>query len=174
MAITSVVALVTARLSHTWQREARHDDRRQARADLRRTSYVDFLTQTQKVIDDATAWMESTGADLQPTERLAAFASDLGACTHERDSRERNMKLVAGPEVRAAMEDYDAWFRRALKETILQQRPGFKDSDDHERALIEVMINELDREFEVKDESPPPRWRFWGSPRGLRGHEADP
>ena len=78
VAITSVVALLTAKLSHTWQREARNDDRQQARADLRRTSYVSFLTQTQKVIDDTAAWMDGTGADLQPTERLTAFARRQG------------------------------------------------------------------------------------------------
>ena len=54
------------------------------------------------------------------------------------------------------MDKYDSWFRQALKETILQQQPGFRDSDDRERALIEVMINELDREFEVSNESAPP------------------
>ncbi|MFE5340724.1 hypothetical protein ACFQ80_10900 [Isoptericola sp. NPDC056578] len=161
VAVTSVFGLITVRLTHRWQRRLRSDERRQARGDLRRDAYAAFLIQTQKMIDDVSAWMDSTGSALAPPDRVAAFARDLGTCSHERDSCERRAKLVAGSEVRRAIGAYGEWFRGACAEAVREEQPGFSVWEKHENKVFDAMAVELDADMTVPEEQPSWIRRSW-------------
>lgn len=150
--LTGLIGLVTAKLSHGWQREQREDDRRDARADLRRDAYVAYLAQAQKVGDQSNVWMHDRGMAVPEVEtRLNVYAREMAELTHQYDVCERRAMLVAGEHVQAALETYRAWFRQALNDVLEDSDPGFAGWDDHEAPLIDAMRRELDEDAAIPD-----------------------
>jgi hypothetical protein len=152
VAVTGTLGLRTAKLNHRWQREAREETRRQARGDLRRDAYVAYLVQSQQLIDETAAWMDSAGAALPQEDRMRAYVVALGPSAHRHDACERRAMLVAGPRVREALATYRDWFRQATAQVLSEQSPGFSGEDEREKPLVDVMIEEIDADMAIRDE----------------------
>ncbi|WP_402373837.1 hypothetical protein [Isoptericola rhizosphaerae] len=161
VAITGIIGLLTARLTHGWRREEHHEVRRQERAEVRRTAYAALLVHMQGVVDEVATWMDSTGKDLTREELVPAFARDLRQWTHELDALERRALLLVGPDVEAAITAYLAWFRAAVHEVLLQREPGFRDWETQERPVMVAMRREIDADVGISDEQKDPWWKFW-------------
>lgn len=149
--ITGLLGLATAALTHGWQGQARAEARRQARADLRRSVYVAYLVQAQRLGDETTTWFRTTGKALPRGEVFEAYVRDLRSFTHENDACQRRALLAAGPDVREALEEYRAWFQQALMEILRGAGPGLRGWDEKERPLMDTMRAELEADMAIQD-----------------------
>src|SRR5690625_4723563 len=150
--LTGLIGLVTAKLSHGWQREQHVEDRRQARADRRRDAYVAYLAQAQKVGDQTSLWIDVNSENLSDSKgRTITYMREMAERTHEYDACLRRVLLAAGERVQAATRTYDAWFREATRATVSELANGFKGWDEHEAPLIEAMHRELEEDAGIPE-----------------------
>lgn len=147
--VTGVLGLATAKLTHGWQRQVRVEARREARAELRRSAYVAYLVQAQKLGDETTAWASTTGKTLPADVLIEGYVRDLGSSTHENDACQRRALLAAGPDVRVALEEYRSWFQQALGEVLQGSGSGLRGWEEKERPLMDAMRTELETDMGI-------------------------
>lgn len=152
--ITSAVGLVTAKLTHGWQREeqrtARIESRREGRADLRRTAYAEYLGITQRAIEELSSFVEHHyQAGLRDDQLARAVLADWEGRGSEIDECQRRVLLLAGPGVRKAMKDYEQWYKPAIRDRIKRVPDALRDWDDQEKPLLDAMREEVQADLGI-------------------------
>lgn len=150
--ITGALGLLTTFITQRSQSVAREEARREARADLRRRVYADYLVKAQKLGDESASWVDSRGKKYpDDAVRVAAYSREVGTTTHEYDAAHRHAMLAAGPQVQEPLAIYNAWLRHAVAETIVERGLGLERWDDHEAPLVDAMRAEIDADTIIRD-----------------------
>ncbi len=152
--VTGLIALVTAVLTHGWQESARRNDRserlQEARAALRREIYGRFLIAASALSDYVSA-APTRGATTTEWEHLLALRAKDSEVFEEFDAASVQARLIAGPEVRDAVEGFVLWFATGMLAFFQSNDPdtstalpGFL---TQEAGLIDVMRSEQETDL---------------------------
>lgn len=112
MVITAIFGLVTAYLTHRWQRERFDAEQRTAagralRA-LRREVYVRYLVATQRLYDTADElYLANRERPTDPREFRAALPEAMRSVIAAMEAARVDVLLLADAGVRGALEDYE-------------------------------------------------------------------
>ncbi len=150
VALTGVVRLGTATLTHRWDTASRRLRRVQASIDkrdsLRRESYVSNLGKAAGL--QSALLSLAVDITLHEDERERRIWELAGAQLIEYQASLRTAKLIAGDTVVEALSRYDEWLgQQATKVIEGNQASAFADGGDQERTVVEAVRRELSDEL---------------------------
>lgn len=147
VALTGLIALVTAVLNHRWQAETQRQERqsegRAALAGLRRAAYTRYLTASKEAVAYAVTRPKDLTASAE--ERLRRLRLEDPRPIAESDAAELEARLVAGDRVTKAIDVYDAQLAATIAAVTasIDDEIGFGPLSDDQRALVEAMRTEV-------------------------------
>jgi hypothetical protein len=116
VAITGVIALVTAYLNHRWSGEQFDLDLRLKRSELRRSAYGAYLVAAQLFFDELDMW---TPKHMSVDNMQRVYKDELGESTRAFQSASELALLLAGDEVIPHIEAFEEWLGEYVTRSIV-------------------------------------------------------
>jgi acetylglutamate synthase len=149
VAITGIIALITARLNHAWTaestREARAHDMQSQRGEVRRVAYARLLAASENIKDAAESVTLSPSATDEEKTASAWYQAHPEAL-QEMQTADGEARIVAGDEVFDAIDAHVTALDKYLN--ALFSDPEASDNRDV-RATLDVLVQAMRREQAV-------------------------
>ena len=148
VAVTGVFSLVTAKVTHSWQRtdqkETRKHERRTAIVELRRTSYAQYLVAAQRLRDTTRGWVNAVGQHIEDdNERYFKYGEDLRQDIDAYEAAERQAVLLADATVEAELGSFFRVLAKAMRDLIYEGKSFGRVFEEPEERLTRAMKAEL-------------------------------
>jgi hypothetical protein len=153
VALSGVFGLLTAKVSHGWQRQEQEDSRRHTRraavVEFRREAYVGVLVAWQRLQSTAVQWCESPkGAELirrESDDRIRQYFADLRPELDAYGAAWRRATLLSGMEVEKILTSFDELGGDYIADLVAgaDAESSFQRIDDMRIRLTQAMKSEL-------------------------------
>jgi hypothetical protein len=155
VALTGIVGVGSAALTHRWNAEARREDREHERAvadaDRRRDAYLRYATSASlfldawgRALDDEALMAECATVD--PLRRIAILRDRITDASQGYDTARDYAELLARDSVREAIEAFNTWLTEEMTALILAPSgtaPRFVGLSERNTELMTAMRTDL-------------------------------
>lgn len=164
VAITGTIGLVTAKLTHGWQREEEQAVRRETRIDIRgerrRQVYADVITSSSKIVDavfigKAQLADQLEGRTPEAKEALALLVanSSIQVACAENDASVAKARLLASHEVDEALTKHRDWLAQQVNAYLIGDEQALADHEQSVFRLLTVIRREAQGMFDEGEPS---------------------